>query len=69
MCKPGQILYIDKQMKNAVLAIDIGGTNTKIGLVADAEVVGDVISIPSDGHINFDQYTDSLLEAVKKVKK
>lgn len=55
-------------MKNAVLAIDIGGTNTKIGLVADAEVVGDVISIPSDGHINFDQYTDALLEAAKKVK-
>ena len=56
-------------MKNAVMAIDIGGTNTKIGLVATAEVVGDVISIPSVGHINFDQYTDALLEAVKKVKK
>jgi len=56
-------------MNNAVLAIDIGGTNTKICLVATAEVVGDAISIPSDGHINFDQYTYALLEAVKKVKK
>lgn len=55
-------------MNNAALAIDIGGTNTKIGLVADAEVIGDVISIPSDGHRDFDLYKDALLYAANKVK-
>ena len=55
-------------MKNAVLAIDIGGTNTKIGLVTNAEVIGEVISIPSDGQKDFDQYTNTLLDAGNKVK-
>ena len=55
-------------MKNAVLAIDIGGTNTKIGLVTNAEGIGEVISIPSDGQKDCDQYTNTLLDAANKVK-
>ena len=54
-------------MKNAVLAIDIGGTNTKIGLISNAETIGEVNSIPSDGHNDFDHYTDALLDAANKV--
>jgi len=54
-------------MKNFVLAIDIGGTNTKIGLISNAETIGEVISIPSDGYNDFDNYTDTLLDTANKV--
>ncbi|MFC2028702.1 ROK family protein [Chloroflexota bacterium] len=60
--------YFWLAMKKAVLAIDIGGTNTKIGIVSNEEFIGEVISIPSDGGNDLDQYTNALLDAANKVK-
>ena len=55
-------------MKKSILAIDIGGTNTKISLVSQGKVIGDVVTISSNGHSDLDQYTDALLVATNKVK-
>jgi len=50
-----------------VLAIDIGGTNTKLALIEPVGKVGEVTSIPTDGTLSTDEYLHSLLNAADKV--
>ena len=52
-------------MKQAAIGIDIGGTNTVIGLVDnDGKVIAQK-SIPTDTHPDYKIYMDALCDAVK----
>jgi glucokinase len=46
-----------------VLAIDIGGTNTKLALVDPVGKVGEVVSIPTTGKLGSDSYLQKVLDA------
>lgn len=50
-----------------VLAIDIGGTNTKLALVEPSGKVGEVTSTPTDGEMGVDHYLRSLVRAAEDV--
>jgi glucokinase len=52
-------------MNDIIITIDIGGTNTKIGIVSNGTIVGDVVSIPSDGEQGVEIYAKKLLETIK----
>lgn len=50
-----------------ILAIDIGGTNTKLALIDPVGKVGEVTSIPTDGKLGLDKYMHAVLNAAEKV--
>ena len=49
----------------SVLAIDIGGTNTKLALIDPVGKVGEVTSIPTDGSVGIEKYLHNLLNAAE----
>lgn len=50
-----------------VLAIDIGGTNTKLALIDSVGNVGEVTSIPTDGNDGTEKYLHNLSTAAETV--
>ncbi len=50
-----------------VLAIDIGGTNTKMALVESTGTVGEVVSTPTDGEHGLDYYLQAIAQSAKKI--
>lgn len=50
-----------------VLAIDIGGTNTKIALVNNKGCIGQVTSIPTVGETGVEIFFSKLTDSVKKI--
>jgi len=49
-----------------VLAIDIGGTNTKIAIVESSGKVGEVTSTPTNGVLGVDNYLHNVVQEAKK---
>lgn len=54
-------------MKQAAIGIDIGGTNTVIGIVDKTGHVLSQVSIPTETHPDYTIYLDALSEAVMKL--
>ncbi len=54
------------QLKDLVLGIDIGGTNTKYSLVSSQGKIFDAMSIPTQAERDFDWYIDYLKEHTHK---
>ena len=50
-----------------VMAIDIGGSNTKLALIDPIGSVGEVTSIPTDGKSGVEKYLRAVLNAAEKV--
>lgn len=50
---------------SSILAIDIGGTNTKIALIDPVGSVGEVTSIPTDGIFGIDKYLGDVVNAAE----
>ena len=54
-------------MKKVTVGVDIGGTNTAIGVVDEYGNVLSKDSIPTPGHGDIDKYIDDLSNAIKKI--
>jgi glucokinase len=50
-----------------ILAIDIGGTNTKLAPIDPAGKIGSVVSIPTSGELGLESFLNSIVDAARNI--
>ena len=58
------LISVDVDSAGVFLGVDIGGTNTKIGLVNRQGMVGEMLSFPTQAHSKFTIFIENLLDRV-----